>query len=113
MLPGLCFQVPKEMGTADRPLFAFRTHMFIFHVIRHVKMLLTTEGGPMHILWPQESGLMTSPCGAAGIDLTKLAHFCGTTRLAESPYQVSKLPPGHFRPYVFGECVEQLPNWLS
>ena len=39
-LPGLSFSVPKELGTADRPLFAYRVHHFVFQLLRSAKCLL-------------------------------------------------------------------------
>lgn len=110
-LPGLSFMVPKELGTADRPLFAYRTHLFAFHVIRHAKLVLKVEG-KLHLVWPDETGLMTSPCGAAGIEMTQLLEFCGC-RPIEPMFSIEKLPEGYFMPFLFGEIPEETPEWLS
>ena len=37
-LPGLSFLVPKELGTSDRPLYAYRLHHFVFHLLRTTKV---------------------------------------------------------------------------
>ena len=62
-LPGLSFSVPKELKTSDRPLYAYRLHHFVFHMLRSAKLLLKGEGS-LHVVWPEETGLMSSPCGA-------------------------------------------------
>eukprot|EP00927_Polykrikos_kofoidii_P020339 TRINITY_DN19633_c0_g1_i1.p1 TRINITY_DN19633_c0_g1~~TRINITY_DN19633_c0_g1_i1.p1 ORF type:complete len:525 (-),score=118.97 TRINITY_DN19633_c0_g1_i1:57-1631(-) len=110
-LPGLSFAVPPELGTADRPLFAYRTHLFVFHVIRHAKLVLKPEA-KLHLVWPEETGLMTSPCGAAGIEMQNLMTFCGLKPL-EPEFQYQKIEEGWFMPFIFGEVPQETPQWLS
>lgn len=110
-LPGLGFKLPPELKTADRPLFAYRTHLFVFHVIRHAKLVLRGEGH-LHIAWPEETGLMTSPCGAAGIEMQQLAVFCGCVPV-EPKFSTTALPEGSLLPLLFGEVTTDLPEWLS
>jgi len=109
-LPGLSFTVPRELGTADRPLFAYRTHLFVFHVIRHAKLVLKPEA-KLHLVWPEEAGLMTSPCGAAGIEMPNLMNFCGCKPTA-ADFEYSKLDEGWFMPFIFGEVPQETPEWL-
>jgi len=111
LLPGLGFQVPAELGQAGRPLFAFRTHLFLFHIVRHAKFLLKGTG-KFHIVWPDQTGLMTSPCGAAGIDVSGLAAFCGMTPLDAPCYEMEKISAAHFRPFLFGHVPAEQPSWL-
>lgn len=110
-LPGLACQVPPELGTADRPLFAFRIHWFIFHIVRHAKHLLKSEG-KLHLVWPDEAGLMTSPCGAAGIEVPQLMTFCGCKPL-EQEFDIEKLEADAFWPFLFGAVPSEPPEWLS
>jgi len=110
-LPGLAYRVPAELGTADRPLFAYRTHLFAFHILRHAKLILKAEG-KVHLVWPEEVGLMTSPCGAAGIEMLQLARFCGC-HSTEPQFEFSKLPEGYFVPFLFGDVQQVVPEWLS
>lgn len=110
-LPGLACMVPNELGTADRPLFAFRIHWFFFHIVRHAKVLLKNEG-KLHIVWPDEAGLMTSPCGAAGIEIPALASFCGCKPLPQE-FDIEKLEADAFWPFLFGSVPAEPPEWLS
>jgi len=110
-LPGLACMVPTELGTADRPLFAFRIHWFFFHIVRHAKVLLKGEG-KLHIVWPDEAGLMTSPCGAAGIEVPQLASFCGCKSLPQE-FDIEKLEADAFWPFLFGSVPQEPPEWLS
>lgn len=110
-LPGLAYQVPRELGTADRPLFAFRIHWFVFHLLRHAKLIIKGEGG-LHLVWPDEAGLMTSPCGAAGIEMPQLCNFCGCKAVAQQ-FDIEKLEADAFWPFLFGEVPSEPPEWLS
>lgn len=110
-LPGLACMVPSELGTADRPLFAFRVHWLFFHIVRHAKALLKGEG-KLHIVWPDEAGLMTSPCGAAGIEIPQLAAFCGCKALPQE-FEIEKLEADSFWPFLFGAVASEPPEWLS
>jgi len=110
-LPGLACMVPPELGTADRPLFAFRIHWFFFHIVRHAKVLLKGSG-KLHLVWPDEAGLMTSPCGAAGIEIPQLASFCGCTSLPQE-FDIEKLEADAFWPFLFGAVPSEPPEWLS
>lgn len=111
-LPGLSFMVPPELGTADRPLFAYRTHLFVFHVMRHAKMVLKGEG-QLHLVWPDETSLMTSPCGAAGIEMPQLMRLCGCKSLETPTFEYSKIEDGWFMPFIFGEVPQTTPEWLA
>lgn len=111
-LPGLACMVPPELGTADRPLFAFRIHWFFFHVVRHAKVLLKGDATKLHLVWPDESGLMTSPCGAAGIEIPQLASFCGCKPLPQE-FDIEKLEADAFWPFLFGAVPSEPPEWLS
>lgn len=113
-LPGLACMVPPELGTADRPLFAFRVHWFFFHVVRHAKVLIRGDMavGKLHVVWPDEAGLMTSPCGAAGIEIPQLATFCGCTPLPQE-FDIEKLEADAFWPFLFGSIPSEPPEWLS
>eukprot|EP00747_Dinoflagellata_sp_TGD_P186000 gnl/TRDRNA2_/TRDRNA2_42808_c0_seq1.p1 gnl/TRDRNA2_/TRDRNA2_42808_c0~~gnl/TRDRNA2_/TRDRNA2_42808_c0_seq1.p1 ORF type:complete len:522 (-),score=93.44 gnl/TRDRNA2_/TRDRNA2_42808_c0_seq1:65-1576(-) len=110
-LPGLCFQVPKELGHADRQLFAFRTHFFVFQVICHVKILLKNEG-KLHLVWPSASGLLCSPCGAAGIEMMQLVRFCGCSE-KEPSFDMRKINQVYVQPFLFGDVPQELPAWLE
>jgi len=110
-LPGLAYQVPAELGTADRPLFAFRIHWFVFHLLRHAKLIIKGEG-KLHLVWPDEAGLMTSPCGAAGIEMPQLCTFCGC-KAKEQEFDIEKLEADAFWPFLFGEVPSEPPEWLS
>eukprot|EP00928_Gymnodinium_smaydae_P053330 TRINITY_DN37342_c0_g1_i1.p1 TRINITY_DN37342_c0_g1~~TRINITY_DN37342_c0_g1_i1.p1 ORF type:complete len:526 (-),score=148.30 TRINITY_DN37342_c0_g1_i1:105-1682(-) len=110
-LPGLSFLVPPELGTADRPLFAYRMHLFAFHIVRNAKLLLKTDA-KIHLLWPEENGLMTSPCGAAGIEMPNLMTFCGC-KPVEPVYSYDKVEEGWFMPFIFGEVPQPTPEWLT
>lgn len=110
-LPGLSFMVPPELGTADRPLFAFRLHWYFFHIVRHAKVLLKGEG-KLHLVWPDEAGLMTSPCGAAGIEIPQLAAFSGCKPLPQE-FDIEKLEADAFWPFLFGSVPSEPPEWLS
>lgn len=110
-LPGLGFMVPRELGTADRPLFAYRTHLFAFHVIRHSKLVLKGEGH-LHLVWPDENRFMTSPCGAAGIEMSQLIGFCGC-KPCEAHFEMEKIKTDHFWPFLFGDVPAELPEWLT
>jgi len=109
-LPGLSSVVPKEMGTSDRPLFAYRTHHFVFHVLRAVKQLLKGEG-QLHLVWPEETSLMTSPCGAAGLELPQLLSSLGC-RQVEARFSAEKINSDYLWPIVFGEVPTEVPEWL-
>eukprot|EP00930_Biecheleria_cincta_P001339 TRINITY_DN102472_c0_g1_i1.p1 TRINITY_DN102472_c0_g1~~TRINITY_DN102472_c0_g1_i1.p1 ORF type:complete len:540 (-),score=108.54 TRINITY_DN102472_c0_g1_i1:67-1686(-) len=110
-LPGLAYVVPKEMGTSDRPLFAYRTHHYVFHVVRSVKAVLRGQG-QLHLVWPEETSLMSSPCGAAGIEMVQLLTSFGCRPAEEVTFSMDKVSSGHFWPIVFGEVPKELPEWL-
>jgi hypothetical protein len=110
-LPGLACVVPPELGTADRPLFAFRIHWLFFHIVRHAKILLKNDA-KFHLVWPDEAGLMTSPCGAAGIEIPQLAAFCGMKPLPQE-FDIEKLEADAFWPFLFGQVPSEPPEWLS
>merc|ERR1719396_44949 len=107
-LPGLSFMVPRELGTADRPLFAYRTHLFVFHVIRHSKLVMKPEA-KLHLVWPEETGLMTSPCGAAGIEMQNLMKFCGCRPIA-AEINYKRIEEGWFMPFLFGDVPQATPE---
>mmetsp|Transcript_91147 Transcript_91147/g.162269 ORF Transcript_91147/g.162269 Transcript_91147/m.162269 type:complete len:542 (-) Transcript_91147:95-1720(-) len=109
-LPGLSFAVPKEMGTSDRPIFAYRTHHFVFHVLRAGKQLLKGEGH-LHLVWPEETSLMSSPCGAAGLELPQLLSFLGC-RQVEAKFSAEKVNSDNLWPIVFGEVPTEVPEWI-
>jgi len=111
-LPGLSFMVPRELGTADRPLFAYRTHLYVFHLIRQVKPVLKGDSARIHLVWPEETGLMTSPCGAAGLEMPQLLQFCGCMPV-EACLDYGKLEEGWFMPFIFGEVPQLTPEWLQ
>lgn len=110
-LPGLGFSVPRELGTPDRPLFAYRTHLLTFHIIRHSKCVLKGEGN-LHLVWPDENRLMTSPCGAAGIEMVQLVSSCGC-KLVEPVFDMDKVRTDNFWPFILGEVPAELPEWIS
>jgi len=110
-LPGMACVVPSELGTADRPLFAFRLHWFFFHIVRHAKVLLKGES-KLHLVWPDEAGLMTSPCGAAGVEIPQLSSFCGCKPLPQE-FDIEKLEADAFWPFLFGSVPSEPPDWLS
>lgn len=116
-LPGLSYQVPRELATADRPLFAWRTHLHAFHILRHCKMVLKNEGGKVHLVWPETTNLMSSPCGAAGIEMVQLMTMCGLTPATEKEFELDKIQMDKcFLPWLFGEPTNsegsRLPEWL-
>jgi len=110
-LPGLGFATPRELGSSDRPLFAYRCHLFAFHVIRHSKLLLKGEGH-LHLVWPDENRFMTSPCGAAGIEMGQLVQFCGC-KPVEAQFEMEKIHADHFFPFILGDVPTELPEWMS
>lgn len=108
ILPGLSFKVPEHLQI-DSPIFTYRIHLFLFHLIRHAKLVLK-DGGFLHILWPSESGLADSPFGASGIDLSKVVRFCRLEERRDAGYDLDGLIEG-FKPYINGEIHEELPQW--
>lgn len=112
LLPGLSFGVPKELGSADRPLFAYRTHLFAFHVMRNCKMVIKSEG-LLHVVWPDQNRFMTSPCGAAGIEMLQLAALCGGRPTPEVHFDVQRVPSERFWPFLLGEVPAELPEWIT
>merc|ERR1719428_1344068 len=70
------------------------------------------EEGKLHLVWPDEAGLMTSPCGAAGIEVPQLMAFCGCTLLAQE-FDIEKLEADAFWPFLFGSVPSEPPEWLS
>lgn len=111
-LPGLAYVVPKEMGTSDRPLFAYRTHHYVFHVVRSFKAVGRGQG-QLHLIWPEETSLMSSPCGAAGIEMVQLLTSFGCKPAEEATFSMEKVAKEHFWPIVFGEVPKELPEWLQ
>ena len=144
-LPGLSFAVPKELGTSDRPLYAYRLHHYVFHLLRstkagvlkrragapqnqrillHVRPLLWTKPkfrrrqvllkgeSDLHVVWPEETCLMSSPCGAAGIELASLLRFLGCKQQPDAKYSIDKVKPESMKPIVFGTVQSELPEWL-
>lgn len=112
ILPGLSFMVPKELGTSDRPLYAYRLHHFVFHLLRSTKVLLKGESD-LHIVWPEETSLMSSPCGAAGIELVPLLRFLGCKQQPEAKYSLDQLKTESLSPIIFGMVQNELPEWLQ
>ena len=112
ILPGLSFLVPKELGTSDRPLYAYRLHHFVFHLLRSTKVLLKGESD-LHIVWPEETSLMSSPCGAAGIELVPLLRFLGCKQQPEAKYSIDTLKAESINPVIFGTVQSELPEWLQ
>lgn len=112
-LPGLSYAVPAELGTAGRPLFAFRTHLFVFYVLRAAKQLLRDDEGHLHLVWPDATGLMTSPCGAAGIEMGQLLLASGCCSTTEAQLSASKVGEKHLRPFLFGKVSSELPTWVK
>lgn len=55
---------------------------------------------------------MTSPCGAAGIDIPTLAGFCGCKPLPQE-FDIEKLEADAFWPFLFGAVPAEPPEWLS
>eukprot|EP00438_Fugacium_kawagutii_P035252 Skav227211 [mRNA] locus=scaffold2048:335560:349311:- [translate_table: standard] len=110
-LPGLSFSVPKELGTSDRPLFAYRVHHFVFHLLRSSKLLLKGEG-QLHVVWPEETCLMSSPCGAAGIELVQLLTHLGCKQ-SPAKYSMEPIKAECIKPMVFGGFCTELPEWLQ
>ena len=111
-LPGLSFSVPKELGTSDRPLYAYRVHHFVFHLLHSSKFLLKGEGS-LHIVWPEETCLMSSPCGAAGIELVQLLNLLGCKQQATAKYSMDTIKAESIKPIVFGGFCTELPEWLQ
>lgn len=111
-LPGLSFAVPAELGTAGRPLFAYRTHLFVLYVLRAAKQLLRDDEGHLHLAWPDATGLMTSPCGAAGIEMGQLLHASGCCS-TEAQLSARKVGEAHLRPFLFGKVPSELPTWVK
>ncbi|CAK0811320.1 unnamed protein product, partial [Prorocentrum cordatum] len=111
-LPGLSFMIPRELGSADRALFAFRTHHFLLNVLGKAKACLRAEDGLLHLVWPDEIGLMSSPCGAAGLEIPQLLASCGC-RPAEAAFDIGRLEAGAFQPFLFGDVPPEVPEWLS
>ena len=111
-LPGLSFLVPKELGTSDRPLYAYRVHHFVFHLMRSSKCLLKTEG-LLHVVWPEETCLMSSPCGAAGIELIQLLNHLGCKQQPSAKYNIEAIKADCIKPIVFGSFCTELPEWLQ
>mmetsp|Transcript_29088 Transcript_29088/g.68558 ORF Transcript_29088/g.68558 Transcript_29088/m.68558 type:complete len:488 (-) Transcript_29088:62-1525(-) len=112
ILPGLSFMVPKELGTSDRPLYAYRLHHFVFHLLRSTKVLMKGESD-LHIVWPEETSLMSSPCGAAGIELVPLLRFLGCKQQPEAKYSLDQLKTEGLNPIIFGMVQNELPEWLQ
>ena len=111
-LPGLSFSVPKELGTADRPLFAYRVHHFVFQLLRSAKCLLKGEG-QLHVVWPEETSLMSSPCGAAGIEMMQLLNHLGCKPEA-AKYSMENIKAECIKPIIFGSFYNtELPEWLQ
>eukprot|EP00405_Crypthecodinium_cohnii_P008244 CAMPEP_0206420728 /NCGR_PEP_ID=MMETSP0324_2-20121206/1028_1 /ASSEMBLY_ACC=CAM_ASM_000836 /TAXON_ID=2866 /ORGANISM="Crypthecodinium cohnii, Strain Seligo" /LENGTH=557 /DNA_ID=CAMNT_0053884693 /DNA_START=115 /DNA_END=1787 /DNA_ORIENTATION=+ len=110
-LPGLGFAVPRELASADRPLFAYRTHLLAFHILRHSKLVLKGDGH-VHLVWPDDQRFISSPCGAAGIEMQQLMHFCGC-KPVEAMYVMEKVRADYFFPFILGEVPAELPEWLS
>lgn len=92
-------------------LFAYRTQLFVFHVIRHAKLVLKSEGH-LHLVWPEETSLMASPCGASGLELPQLMGVCGC-KPTDAQLEMEKVSTGFFWPFLFGEVPKELPDWLS
>jgi hypothetical protein len=55
---------------------------------------------------------MTSPCGAAGIEVPQLMAFCGCKAL-EQEFDIEKLEADAFWPFLFGSVPAEPPEWLS
>lgn len=55
---------------------------------------------------------MTSPCGAAGIEMPQLMQLCGCKPL-EADFQFARMEDGWFMPFVFGEVPQERPEWLA
>jgi len=55
---------------------------------------------------------MTSPCGAAGIEIPQLAAFCGCKSLPQE-FDIEKLEADAFWPFLFGSVPTEPPEWLS
>ena len=110
-LPGLSFSVPKELGTSDRPLYAYRVHQFVFHLLRSSKSLLKGDG-LLHVVWPEETCLMSSPCGAAGIELVQLLNHLGCKQTT-AKYSMEAIKAEFIKPIVFGGFCIELPEWLQ
>jgi len=55
---------------------------------------------------------MTSPCGAAGIEVPQLMTFCGCKPL-EQEFDIEKLEADAFWPFLFGAVPSEPPEWLS
>lgn len=110
-LPGLSFSVPKELGTSDRPLYAYRVHQFVFHLLRSSKSLLKGDG-LLHVVWPEETCLMSSPCGAAGIELVQLLNHLGCKQTT-AKYSMEAIKAECIKPIVFGGFCTELPEWLQ
>ncbi|CAK0870822.1 unnamed protein product, partial [Prorocentrum cordatum] len=111
-LPGLGFAVPRELGSSDLSLFAWRTHVFVFSLLRSLKQSIRADGGRLHLVWPDEVSLMSSPCGAAGIELFRLLALCGC-RPAGAEFEVSRLEEGSFSPFLLGDVPTEVPEWLG
>lgn len=111
-LPGLSFSVPKELGTSDRPLYAYRVHHFIFHLLHSSKFLLKGDSS-LHVVWPEETCLMSSPCGAAGIELVQLLNLLGCKHQSTAKYGMDTIKAECIRPIVFGGFCTELPEWLQ
>lgn len=111
-LPGLSFAVPKELGNPDRPIFAYRTNLYVFYILCEVKKLLKGEGH-LHLVWPEESAMLASPCGAAGLDMPGMLSFCGAKH-CEAHFDFSRInAEKFFWPFIFGEVPEEIPEWVS
>mmetsp|Transcript_29697 Transcript_29697/g.79381 ORF Transcript_29697/g.79381 Transcript_29697/m.79381 type:complete len:352 (+) Transcript_29697:1612-2667(+) len=113
-LPGLAFTVPKELGTADRPLFAFRTHLFAFYLLRQLKQVLKRAKGHVHLVWPDEMALLSAPFGSAGVEMTQLLVSCGC--VPQDPmFDMGRLEADALTPFVFGEVKEstEIPDWME
>eukprot|EP00933_Yihiella_yeosuensis_P025586 TRINITY_DN19837_c0_g1_i1.p1 TRINITY_DN19837_c0_g1~~TRINITY_DN19837_c0_g1_i1.p1 ORF type:complete len:630 (+),score=146.11 TRINITY_DN19837_c0_g1_i1:93-1982(+) len=110
-LPGLSYSVPKELKTADRPLFAYRTHHLVFNILKQIKVLLKAPEGLIHLVWPQDAELMSSPCGSAGIEMVKLLSSLGCKKV-EAQFSMEKMKKEDLTPIIFGEVPKEVPFWL-
>lgn len=56
---------------------------------------------------------MTSPCGAAGIEMLQLMSLCGCKK-TEPHFEMEKVHPDYFWPFLFGDLpMETMPEWLN
>ncbi|CEM27515.1 unnamed protein product [Vitrella brassicaformis CCMP3155] len=112
-------EMGAEQVTDPRsPLFSLRLSLFLFHLVRHVKVVCKA-GGLLHILWPAQSSEKDTPFKYP--PMQGVGTFCHLTRVDDDPRQ--GVPPIKldwedgstlgYTPIVLGEKMDVVPEWLK